>query len=323
MLRKVLILLAVVFVAACDAPDVQESAAESSTISRPEGNSNIRNNPVESIEPDKLIQVCRINSKSVSESSGIAVTDPDLGSFWTHNDSGHNSELYLIAISTGELISTVELAGARNVDWEDMAHFELGGHLWLMVADVGDNELKRKKCKLYVFDSSIADNRKKQTIEKKNVHELEFAYEDGPHDCEAVAVVDNGKTLLLVEKQMNPFSHPVVGVYQLDLPEEFVDMGKLTAKRITGISAWAVTGMDVSPDHRSLILRSYGGAQVYRRENDNQSWADVLKVDRPSVVPLPVQQQGEAICFTPDGKHVLITSEGSEAIVWQVELPAK
>jgi len=321
--RPLLLMLAIAVLPACETPVAQPEVVVKA------GNQVKAENNLPSTRTDRntesgdFRQLCRINAKSVKESSGIAVTDPEIKSFWTHNDSGDNSELYLISSSTGELVSTVELEGAKNNDWEDMSHFESDGRQWLMVADVGDNGLKRKDCKLYLFELSALGTQTKQTIEKKDVHELEFEYEDGPHDCEAVAVTRDGEAVLLVEKRFNPFESGSAGVYQIDLPAKLKDTGKLLAKRIAGISAWAITGMDIAPDRQSLIIRSYLGAQLYRKQNPQQTWQEVLALDKPKLVQLPAQQQGEAICYAPDGQSVLITSEGTDTIVWQVTLPKR
>ena len=80
-----------------------------------------------------------------------------------------------------------------------------------------------------------------------------------------------------------------------------------------------VTGMAFSPDGKKLIIRNYLNAHLYRlRVGD--SWRKTLQTVRPEVVTLPLQRQGEAVCFTPDSKALVLTSEVEGQPIWRVQL---
>src|SRR5215203_986867 len=59
-------------------------------------------------------------SSELREASGIAASRTQAGVFWMHNDSGSEPVLYRTNAS-GAILSAVRVAGATNVDWEDVA----------------------------------------------------------------------------------------------------------------------------------------------------------------------------------------------------------
>ena len=57
----------------------------------------------------------------------------------------------------------------------------------------------------------------------------------------------------------------------------------------------------------------------YTRTGD-QTWQDVVKNTKPKAVVLPLQRQGEAVCFSADSKSLIVTSELVRQMIWQVGL---
>ena len=74
----------------------------------------------------------------VMESSGLAYTGGY--SFWTHNDGYGDENLYHVS-HTGSLTTTVEVLGATNHDWEDLA--QDAGKNYLYIGDFGNNNCDR------------------------------------------------------------------------------------------------------------------------------------------------------------------------------------
>ena len=100
------------------------------------------------VEPLVSLGVNRV--PEINESSGLAVSTFAKNSIWTHNDSGHTSDLFLMKMS-GQALAKVKLFPAKNVDWESMCGFKIDGKPYLMVGDVGDNTRRREKYQFYVF----------------------------------------------------------------------------------------------------------------------------------------------------------------------------
>ena len=93
----------------------------------------------------------RIQSSSVSEASGLAVSPTNPEFLWLINDSGSPALLHLCD-TMGKERGIVSIKGARNIDWEDISSFTLDGKNYLLIADTGDNGSKRKSCTLYVLE---------------------------------------------------------------------------------------------------------------------------------------------------------------------------
>ena len=281
-------------------------------------------------DKDQPVQLLgTIKDSDVTESSGLAISGATPDAFWTHNDSGHKPNLFLIA-TTGKTLATCKLKKARNVDWEAMSSFQYDGEPWLMVADVGDNSLNRTKPKIYLLpEPKLSAKKKKKKSGQKlesNASVFEFTYPDGAHNVEAAAVTADGKSVWLIEKIYSNDMRPIQpGIYQLPLETsdfnlESKERPERSATRLADYPIRNVTGMAFSPDGRRLIVRNYVNAHFYTRP-DGETWDETVVSSKPTPIVLPLQSQGEAICFTPDSKSVLITSEFKRSTIWKVELP--
>ena len=278
-----------------------------------------------------------IKESDVTESSGLAISRATPDAFWTHNDSGHKPDLFLLS-TKGKTLAKCKLKKARNVDWEAMSSFQHDEKPWLMVADVGDNSLNRAKPKIYLLPEPTLSNKKKkkksgQKLES-DVSAIEFTYPDGAHNVEAAAVSPDGMSVWLIEKIHSNDLRPIQpGIYRLPLDASDFDLkaderpktderAPRSAVRLADYPIRNVTGMSFSPDGRRLIVRNYLNAHFYTRD-EGKTWAETVAGTKPTPIVLPLQSQGEAICFTADSKSVLITSEFKRSTIWKVDLPAE
>lgn len=197
------------------------------------------------------------------------------------------------------------ISGAAAHDWEDMASYTLDGKHYLLLADVGDNRRQLRQHKLYIVEEPTLDQKSVPVIRT-----IKFSYQDGPHDCEAVAVDPVNKVILLCTKTLGLTCE----VFQLDLPLQ--GNPTLTARVIAKPAHTAVTSMDISPDGRRAILLSYGDAFEYAR-NADESWAAAFSRPHRSI-HMPERKQGEAICYGADGKTLYLTSEHMPTPLWEV-----
>lgn len=256
---------------------------------------------------------------SIDESSGVDSSYERTSAVWTHNDSGGKDRAYLVDLKTGETVGEVEIKKSDNRDWEDIATFRMDDTAYLMICDVGDNAKKRKNCQLCilrepVFDKSVESRKSEDWLN------IEFTYEDGPRNCESVAVDTKAGKILLVEK-INPEAEGTPGIYELPLPSELTGPKQtLVAKRIGEIKTKNLTGMDISDDGNRVVIRSYPQAWVYTKEQ-TQAWAEVLGGNPPEPIKLPLQPQGEGVCFSADGKTILLSSERVKQPIWRVQIP--
>ena len=77
-----------------------------------------------------------------------------------------------------------------------------------------------------------------------------------------------------------------------------------------------ITGGDFSEDGKCIVLRTYFSVLLYNVENV----ADMAKV-RATSLPVPLERQGEAICFDTANDRLITTSEGTPCRVSSITLP--
>lgn len=261
--------------------------------------------------------------KDLHEVSGMSESRNRKGCFWFINDSGSKPILYAMQ-SNGTRVANVVLDGASNTDWEDLASFTLHQKHCLMVADVGDNDAKRKFVTLFILQEPQFV--KNQLLESTSpiAWKIDFRFPDGPRDCESVAVDPlQGKILLLSKRPTPP------QLYELPLQPQkggiqvAKKLGEVVLPMPAGMPhhpfATQPTSMDISPDGKSVAVLTYAGLFVYQR-HDEESWLLAMKRAPQHLMPhlLP---QAEATCFSSDGKSLLCTSEGvsSKVVTYRSE----
>jgi hypothetical protein len=259
--------------------------------------------------------LCVLASRKVNESSGVACSRRRPGVFWTHNDSGDDARLFAFD-RKGRHLGQYNLPGAENVDWEDLASFTLDGKHYLLICDTGDNERYKKLVTLYIAEEPLVDpNKPAQKGKLRLTQTIHFTYDDGPQDCEAVAIDPTTRAILLISKRGKRT------VYELPIPRQAVTK-KLVARSIGRLNLWPVVAMDISPDGRRAVALTYLHAYEYVRAA-GEKWAAAFA--RPArTIPMPVRRQGESICYGPRGRSLYLTSEKLPTPLLEVPaLPAK
>lgn len=262
-----------------------------------------------------------ITSQDLDEVSGFAASRAHEDVLWAINDSGNPARLHAISLR-GKLLAQFDVEGAKNIDWEDMASFDLDGKHYLLVADTGDNGGVRKSITLYVFEepASLVNGtlRPAWTIRAR--------WPDGPRDCEAVAVDAAAGRILLVSKKRTP-------------PELFLlplaDPGKTWREprrigRLSGVPAadpelqrsdptmaklfTQVTAADLSPDGNTLAVLTYGSVMFYRRQA-GEDWGAAVARD-PEAHDVPLIPQAEALAWSAGGSGLYATGEFNPAPIF-------
>ena len=290
--------------------------------------------PPASVDPSagvaaRLSIAGQIENKHINEASGLAVSQRRPDMLWTHNDSAAKARLYALDL-TGKSLGRIKLKKAKNVDWEDMASFTRDETPYLLVADVGDNDNKRKFVSLYVVEEPDLDVDAKQEFEP--AWRIDLTYPDGPRDVESVAVdIENDQVLLLTKRTIP------AELYAVPLqatPGEIVVaklLGKIntlpqpTRQDIefapkTDDWHWQPTGMDIAPDGSAIAIVTYLPAiYLYRRDGD---WLSTLS-KAPLRYPLRLRKP-ESIAFGADSRSLFVTNEKKHAPLLRIdfELPA-
>jgi hypothetical protein len=259
------------------------------------------------------------------ETSGLAVSRRSADLLWTHDDSGGAPMLYAID-TKGKKRGALRVLGVKNDDWEDVASFEREGKAWLIIGDVGDNDAKRETVRIHVVEEPEPKRLNPETvIDVSPAYTLRVRYEDGPRDCEAVAVdAKEGAIYLLTKRDAPPRLYRVplgasaekvvvakfVGLIPNVVGQTQVDsvLKHLVGKRV----AWP-TAMDFAADGRAAVVLTYGEPLVFAREPD-ESWLDAFK-RAPGRLMFHGQPQAEAICFSADGRAIFLASEAATVLV--------
>lgn len=253
--------------------------------------------------------------EGVGESSGLAASRRNPGLFWTHNDSGGGPLLYAFD-RTGRARGVWRVAGARNVDWEDMAAGPGpgGSGPYLYVGDIGDNQGRRAELVVYRFEEpTVAETdapaSAREPRETAPAEAIRLRYPDGErHDAEALLVHPaTGDLYVVTKKAVGP-----AGVYKLAAPFDAARVNTLSRvgeALLPGLFGGFVTGGDISPDGRRVVLCDYLNAYELSLEGGGADSFDRVWAAAPLPVDLGERRQGEAVCYGADGEAVYATSE--------------
>lgn len=242
--------------------------------------------PVE--EPVASEVAFHFTDPEIVESSGLVAQD---GLVVTVNDSGDSNRIFTVDPATGDTVGVTRWQGEAD-DIESLAPAG-DGQVW--VGDTGDNEHARDT----ITVTEVPFGRGEREVRGAS---YELSYGGAPQDAETLLSDPTTGRLYVVTKGV--FGRVYAAPEELD-PDA---VNQLTpVDEVLGIA----TDGAFLPDGRHVIIRNYTQAAVY-------TWPDL---DRVALLDLPAQQQGEGVAVTADGE-ILLSSEGQDAEVLRVELPA-
>ena len=279
-------------------------------------------------QPDTDLVQCvgTVHARELAEISGMAVSLRYPNAFWVHNDSGHAAILYLISMQ-GKLLAKFPITCATNRDWEDICCFNHQGRNFVLIGDIGDNGAIGKSCRLYLFEEPQGKLIPGQVVEHAvdRCEEIEFTYPDGPRNCEAIGFDSSSLSVFLIEKVAgNVRSKSQPGVYAMSIaawldPQAKQRPSTTVVERVANFPVRNVTAMAFSDDTQKLIVRDYFHGHYFEREKD-EDWKSCFRRSEPRSFVLPIERQGEAVCFSSDGGSIFVTSEFQGQPIWKVRL---
>nr|WP_299340005.1 hypothetical protein [Allomuricauda sp.] len=182
---------------------------------------------------------------TINETSGLLYFNDVL---ITHNDSGNGAELFEFDSQTGEIVRTVEVTNATNIDWEDLAQDDD----FIYIGDFGNINGNRRNLVIYKID-------KQQYLSQNQVTAslISFVYEDQLEfnstqnsDWDAEALFVKGDFLYILTKEWQSSG---TTLYQLSKTTGNSTATKVDEYDINGLATGAVYNGDLN----QLIIVGY------------------------------------------------------------------
>lgn len=233
--------------------------------------------------------------EEMEENSGLQVI-PGSDLVWIINDSGNKDHLYGLTID-GKIQKDINIKGASNRDWEDLAADEEGN---IYIADIGNNNYNRDELQIYKVP-----NPTNFMEDDLRAEEIEFTYanqkKEQPFNAEALLYykerlyifTKNGRKLPKNETRL--FSVPATpGKHKAEL------VGIIPTCDDTDICR--ITAADISPDGRTIALLGYQKIWIAPNFLEKDSIPPLKSID------LEHRTQKEGLCFA-DNQTLYISDE--------------
>jgi len=274
----------------------------------------ITNNKAEDVSKSyqKPQIVGKIESNEITESSGLVASRCNKEVFWTHNDSGDQAFIYAINIK-GEKLGTWKVSGAKNNDWEDLATFKNEkGECFLYVGDIGNNERLKSEFIVYrVKEPKVSDTDKNSSRKNPKTTEtaeaIKFDYPDFRHDAETLLVHPQTGDIYVLSKSLSS----AAGVYKLAKNYDLSKTNRLEKVADFTVPAFPnglLTGGEISPDGKRVVVCDYFNAYEIALPEKAKDFDEIWS-EKSLIIELGERAQGEAICYSVDGKSIFATSE--------------
>jgi hypothetical protein len=288
----------------------------------------------------------------MDETSGIVASTAHPGILYIHNDSGDSSRFFAIT-PDGQLKCIYNFKGETPpLGVKDCEDITLGSGpdssaSYIYLGDIGDNFAHRNYITIYRIKEptpplavpSVASDTTSSahvnstpstgmsatssatTTATPSAHvdadPLFLRYPDGPRDAETLMADPIEKILYIVSKREDS-----VHVYSTPLyfkAHDTVTLTKNTSLYLgSGKGKWITAG-NISPKGDQILLKSYRKVFYWRRPQGEHVWVTLQR--RPLALPYLIEGQGEAICFTPDGKGYYTISEGLHPQLFHYKVP--
>ena len=179
----------------------------------------------------------------------------------------------------------------RTRDWEDVSAGRCAPNDCLYIADIGDNRSERTQVQIYrVPEPAPGDD------ETARPEVFNATYADGPHNAEAMFVVDSDLFIVTRDRTGGLYRSSIISSGSRDL----------TFQRVGQLGLEVVTDAETSRDQRSVVVRTSHEAVLYRPA-DLARGGNVAPYLRIPIDGLR-EAQGEGVAL--DGNTLYLASEG-------------
>ncbi|MBN1327799.1 MAG: hypothetical protein JW996_07600, partial [Candidatus Cloacimonetes bacterium] len=259
-----------------------------------------------------------IEFESLSEASGLVSSRKNAQVFWSHNDSGDESNLYAFN-DAGDHLGVYLLDGISARDWEDIATGpgSLSGEQYLYIGDIGDNAGQYQDKYVHrIIEPEVSSGQQPGNFILTEFETITLRYPGTQlHDAETLMIDPLNGDLYIVTKR-NGTDHDLV--YRAAYPHSTtvpIVMEEIATLSYPAANGFGATAGDFSPSGLEILIKTYSSVYYWSRSS-NSSVSEAF-----SAAPLSItyfqEPQGEALAWKNDGMGYYTVSE--EPQIW---LPA-
>lgn len=242
-----------------------------------------------------------LDTKEISEASGLVASHSNPQALWTHNDSGDKNRIFLIG-DNAKLLGTFTIAEAEHRDWEDITIGNDNGVSYLYVGDIGDNLAANDLNIIYRFPEPNVQNLSAIPIHQTitNVEKIRFRYPDGKRDAECMMFDPISKDIIIISKREDN-----VGIYVATYPQSLTEI--ITLQKMGELPFSKVVAGNISTNGREVLIKSYDKIYYWKREG-SENISELLKKPFANL-PYKQEPQGESIAWKSDSSGFYTLSE--------------
>lgn len=262
---------------------------------------------------DPPVRIADLEDRRIDESSGIVASRANPNVYWTHNDSGDGARIYAFDRS-GKSKGVWRVTGASALDWEDIAAGPgpVPQTSYLYIGDIGDNDRDGKVVTVYrVAEPSVeavdGSNSRAGSFQTAPAEVIRLKFPDRKHDAEALFVHPQTGDLYLITKTRRDAAKVFKATAPFDT-STIIPLAFISDLQLPGAVGGLITGADISPDGQRVLVCDYFGAYEISLPRGSSNFDNIWQQPLAPVA-LGFRRQGEAVCYSLDGKAVLATSE--------------
>lgn len=246
-----------------------------------------------------------VENYRITEASGLVASRLHNRFIWTHNDSGHETRIFLIN-EEAQLKAQFRLDKIKGIDTEDIAmgKWAKDSLNYIFLGDIGDNYKRRNTKTIYYFPEPAQFKPKTENDTPlnfiKDVQTIHFKYPNGNVDAETLLFDPIDKSLLVISKENDKAQ-----IFAIDLNKK--DKEFQIAQKIGELSLNWLTAGDISVNGDEILLKNYANIYYWKRK-PQETLAQLFK-RQPKKLLYFYEPQGEAIAWRLDGSGFFTLSE--------------
>ena len=259
------------------------------------------------IQSQIAASLTNLQTPNLDETSGLLFYN---NSIITFNDSGGDANLYEINSTTGNILRTVSITNATNVDWEDITQ----DASFIYIGDIGNNNGNRTDLKVYKISKTDYDGPDNtalaEIISYSYANQSDFTSSPNNNNWDAEGLISYGDNLLIFSKN---WVNNMANVYSIPKTNGSHSAVLESSYNTNGL----ITGAEISPTEDVIYLTGYSSSQapfMYTIHNIPNSSLDIFSGTVSSKITniVPLGNQVEAIALfeiTPTKHRLYISNE--------------